>query len=459
MNTKAKNTDQVEICILAAGMGSRMKSDKPKVLHTLAGQPLLGHLVKTVQKIRPQRIHVVIGKGAAQVEQAFSDSGLNWVYQREQMGTGHAVMQALPGISADSRVLILLGDAPLIKLATVQKLISAECDLGILTVNLDNPFNYGRIVRGAGEQVLAIVEEKDATEDQRKIGEINSGVMITTGSLLTDWLSRIDTDNVQGEYLLTDIVGLANQDGCKVSAIVTDDPLEASGINNFSQLAKLEREYQMSRAEELMEAGVHVIDPTRIDIRGNLTVGKNVRIDINCIFEGDVSLGDNVTVSSNCVIKDSTIAEGSLIKPNSMLDEATVGKNCTVGPFARLRPGAHLMNSVSVGNFVEIKKTTLGDGAKAPHLSYLGDAEIGANVNIGAGTITCNYDGVNKHKTEIADNVFVGSNSSLVAPVKIGAGATIGAGSTITHEVEAGLAIARGRQKVFANWKGPRDKK
>lgn len=459
MNTKTKNTDKVEICILAAGMGSRMKSDKPKVLHTLAGQPLLGHLLETVQGIFPENIHVVIGKGADQVEQAFRTSELNWVHQKEQKGTGHAVMQALHAISNDSRVLILLGDAPLIKLSTVQKLIVADCDLGILTVNLKDPFNYGRIVRNNGEQILAIVEEKDATEAQRKISEINSGVMITSGALLADWLSRIDTNNAQGEYLLTDIVGLANQDGCKVRAIVTDDPLEASGINNFSQLAALEKVYQMRRAEELMEAGVHVIDPARIDIRGNLVVGKNVKIDINCIFEGDVSLGDNVTVSSNCIIKDSTIAAGSLIKPNSMLEEATVGENCNVGPFARLRPGAHLVNTVSVGNFVEIKKTTMGQGSKASHLTYLGDAAIGANVNIGAGTITCNYDGVNKHLTEIADNVFVGSNSSLVAPVSIGEGATIGAGSTITHVVERGLAIGRGKQKVLENWKGPRDKK
>ena len=458
MNSKTNQIDKVEICILAAGMGSRMKSDKPKVLHTLAGRPLVGHLIQTVQIVAPEKIHMVIGKGADQVKQAFADSDLNWVMQNEQKGTGHAVMQALPDISADSKVLILYGDAPLIRPQTALALINADCDLGILTVNLDNPFNYGRILRGDGEQVLAIVEEKDATEEQRKICEINSGVMVTTGKLLTDWLARIDTNNAQQEYLLTDIVGLANEDGCKVRAIVTDDPLEASGVNNFTQLAALERVYQMRQAEELMDAGVHIIDPARIDIRGNLSAGKNVRIDVNCIFEGDVTLGNDVTISSNCVIKDSTIADGSLIKPNSMLEEAIVGEKCSVGPFARLRPGAHLVNTVSVGNFVEVKKTTMGHGSKASHLAYLGDAEIGADVNIGAGTITCNYDGVNKHLTEIEDNVFVGSNSSLVAPVRIGEGATIGAGSTITHEVEGGLAIGRGKQKVIANWKGPRDK-
>ena len=458
MKVKNNQKEKIEICILAAGMGSRMKSDKPKVLHALAGRPLLQHLVDTVQGISPEQVHVVIGNGADQVKQAFNRSKINWVLQEEQRGTGHAVMQALPDIAEDARILILLGDAPLIDVETIMTLVSADCDLGILTVNLENPFNYGRIVRGDGEQVRAIVEEKDATEAQKEINEINSGVMVTTGKLLTDWLARIDTNNVQQEYLLTDIVGLANDDGCTVRAIVTNDPLEATGVNNFAQLAALERVYQMRQAEKLMDAGVHILDPARIDIRGNLNVGKNVRIDVNCIFEGEVILGDNVTISSNCVIKDSTIAGGSVIKSNSMLEEATIGEDCSVGPFARLRPGTHLVNTVSVGNFVEVKKTTIGQGSKASHLTYLGDAEIGAGVNIGAGTITCNYDGVNKHLTEIGDNVFVGSNSSLVAPVKIGEGATIGAGSTITHEVKGGLAIGRGRQKTFKNWKGPKDK-
>ena len=458
MKVQNSQTEKIEICILAAGMGSRMKSDKPKVLHTLAGRPLLQHLVDTVQGISPEQVHVVIGNGADQVKQAFTRTKLNWVHQEDQRGTGHAVMQALPDIAEDARILILLGDAPLIDVNTIRTLVSADCDLGILTVVLENPFNYGRIVRGDDEQVRAIVEEKDATAKQKEIREINSGVMVTTGKLLTDWLARIDTNNVQQEYLLTDIVGLANDDGCTVRAIMTDDPLEATGVNNFAQLAALERVYQMREAEKLMNAGVHILDPARIDIRGNLNVGKNVRIDVNCIFEGEVTLGDNVIISSNCIIKDSTIADGSVIKPNSMLEEATIGEHCSVGPFARLRPGAHLVNTVSVGNFVEVKKTKMGQGAKASHLSYLGDAEIGAGVNIGAGTITCNYDGVNKHVTEIEDNVFVGSNSSLVAPVKIGEGATIGAGSTITHDVKGGLAIGRGRQKIFENWKGPRDK-
>ena len=458
MKVQNSQTEKIEICILAAGMGSRMKSDKPKVLHTLAGRPLLQHLVDKVQGISPEQVHVVIGNGADQVKQAFTRTKLNWVHQEDQRGTGHAVMQALPDIAEDARILILLGDAPLIDVNTIRTLVSADCDLGILTVVLENPFNYGRIVRGDDEQVRAIVEEKDATAKQKEIREINSGVMVTTGKLLTDWLARIDTNNVQQEYLLTDIVGLANDDGCTVRAIMTDDPLEATGVNNFAQLAALERVYQMREAEKLMNAGVHILDPARIDIRGNLSVGKNVRIDVNCIFEGEVTLGDNVIISSNCIIKDSTIADGSVIKPNSMLEEATIGEHCSVGPFARLRPGAHLVNTVSVGNFVEVKKTKMGQGAKASHLSYLGDAEIGAGVNIGAGTITFNYDGVNKHVTEIEDNVFVGSNSSLVAPVKIGEGATIGAGSTITHDVKGGLAIGRGRQKIFENWKGPRDK-
>ncbi|MDC6451006.1 bifunctional UDP-N-acetylglucosamine diphosphorylase/glucosamine-1-phosphate N-acetyltransferase GlmU, partial [Pseudomonadales bacterium] len=328
MKVKNNQKEKIEICILAAGMGSRMKSDKPKVLHALAGRPLLQHLVDTVQGISPEQVHVVIGNGADQVKQAFNRSKINWVLQEEQRGTGHAVMQALPDIAEDARILILLGDAPLIDVETIMTLVSADCDLGILTVNLENPFNYGRIVRGDGEQVRAIVEEKDATEAQKEINEINSGVMVTTGKLLTDWLARINTNNVQQEYLLTDIVGLANDDGCTVRAIVTNDPLEATGVNNFAQLAALERVYQMRQAEKLMDAGVHILDPARIDIRGNLNVGKNVRIDVNCIFEGEVTLGDNVTISSNCVIKDSTIAGGSVIKPNSMLEEAIIGEDC-----------------------------------------------------------------------------------------------------------------------------------
>ena len=346
MKVKNNQKEKIEICILAAGMGSRMKSDKPKVLHALAGRPLLQHLVDTVQGISPEQVHVVIGNGADQVKQAFNRSKINWVLQQEQRGTGHAVMQALPDIAEDARILILLGDAPLIDVETIMTLVSADCDLGILTVNLENPFNYGRIVRGDGEQVRAIVEEKDATEAQKEINEINSGVMVTTGKLLTDWLARINTNNVQQEYLLTDIVGLANDDGCTVRAIVTNDPLEATGVNNFAQLAALERVYQMRQAEKLMDAGVHILDPARIDIRGNLNVGKNVRIDVNCIFEGEVTLGDNVTISSNCVIKDSTIAGGSVIKPNSMLEEATIGEDCSVGPFARLRPGTVLADGV-----------------------------------------------------------------------------------------------------------------
>ena len=448
----------IEVCILAAGKGTRMKSSKPKVLHPIAGRPMLRHLVSTVQSLNINNVHVVVGSGADEVKQSFQNDDIDFVLQLEQKGTGHAVMQALPHLDESKRVLILLGDAPLLKAETIEKMLKCECDLGVLTVIQANPFNYGRIIR-QHDQIIEIVEEKDAGDEQRQISEVNTGVMIADVKKLSRWLDRITPENSQGELLLTDIVKMANSDGDVVKGIVAADPIEVQGVNDFEQLSQLERYYQTSIAKQLMQGGVHLMDPNRIDVRGDLTVGADSTIDVNCIFEGNVSLGSNVRVGANCKIIDSTIADNVEIKPNSIIEGASLAAGCSVGPFVRLRPGAQLGQDVAIGNFVEVKKTTLGKGSKASHLSYLGDAIIGAGVNIGAGTITCNYDGVNKHITEIQDDVFVGSNTALVAPVVVGQGSTIAAGSTITKQIDAdSLAIGRGRQKNLSNWKGPRSK-
>ena len=448
----------IEVCILAAGKGTRMKSSKPKVLHPIAGRPMLRHLVSTVQSLNINNVHVVVGSGADEVKQSFQNDDIDFVLQLEQKGTGHAVMQALPHLDESKRVLILLGDAPLLKAETIEQMLKCECDLGVLTVIQANPFNYGRIIR-QHDQIIEIVEEKDAGDEQRQISEVNTGVMIADVKKLSRWLDRITPENSQGELLLTDIVKMANSDGDVVKGIVAADPIEVQGVNDFEQLSQLERYYQTSIAKQLMQGGVHLMDPNRIDVRGDLKVGADSTIDINCIFEGNVSLGSNVRVGANCKIIDSTIADNVEIKPNSIIEGASLAAGCSVGPFVRLRPGAQLGQDVAIGNFVEVKKTTLGKGSKASHLSYLGDAIIGAGVNIGAGTITCNYDGVNKHITEIQDDVFVGSNTALVAPVVVGQGSTIAAGSTITKQINAdSLAIGRGRQKNLSNWKGPRSK-
>ena len=448
----------IEVCILAAGKGTRMKSSKPKVLHPIAGRPMLRHLVSTVQSLDINNVHVVVGSGADEVKQSFQNDDIDFVLQLEQKGTGHAVMQALPHFDESKRVLILLGDAPLLKAETIEQMLKCECDLGVLTVIQANPFNYGRIIR-QHDRIIEIVEEKDADDEQRQISEVNTGVMIADVKKLSRWLDRITPENSQGELLLTDIVKMANSDGDVVKGIVAADPIEVQGVNDFEQLSQLERYYQTSIAKQLMQGGVHLMDPNRIDVRGDLKVGADSTIDINCIFEGNVSLGSNVRVGANCKIIDSTIADNVEIKPNSIIEGASLEAGCSVGPFVRLRPGAQLGQDVAIGNFVEVKKTTLGRGSKASHLSYLGDAIIGAGVNIGAGTITCNYDGVNKHITEIQDDVFVGSNTALVAPVVVGQGSTIAAGSTITKQIDAdSLAIGRGRQKNLSNWKGPRSK-
>lgn len=449
----------LEIVILAAGMGTRMKSSKPKVLHHLAGKPMLAHLLLTAKKLKADCTHVVIGKGAEQVKSEFSqdktDNGVNWVLQSEQLGTGHALNQALPQCNPDSELLILLGDAPLVREETLTHLLGLDSDLGILSVILDNPFGYGRLIRSANDKVSAIVEEKDANEQEKQIREINTGVMTARVSKLQQWITSLDDNNAQGEFILTDIVSIASSQGDSIKAHPTPHADEVLGVNDFEQLAVLERAYQRFAATKLMKQGVKLIDPARFDLRGELTTGSDIEIDVNCVFEGKVNLGDRVKIGPNCVLKDCTIGSDCEIKANCVLDDARMAAKCKIGPFTRLRPGTNLHEEVSIGNFVEVKKSVIGKGTKAGHLSYLGDATIGEAVNIGAGTITCNYDGVNKHETHIGDNVFVGSNSALIAPINISDDAYIAAGSTITRPVKAGsLAIARGRQKDLENWKG-----
>lgn len=450
--------NHLEVCVLSAGLGKRMKSTKPKALQTIAGRPLLEHLLDTVETLGARQVHVVVGQGAEAVKAAFPDRPVNWVEQAERLGTGHAVMQAMPHVGDDARLLILLGDEPLIRSETMKMLVDEECHLGVLSVDQPNPFNYGRIIRGKDGQFLKIVEERDATEAERLIREINTGMMVANAADLRGWLARLGKQNDQKEYLLTDIVGIAVSEGKRVSAIKCDDAIETLGINTLEQLSVLEREYQRRVARQLMADGVRLIDPARIDVRGRVLAGHDVTVDINCIFEGECHIGDNVTIGANCIIRESRIGNDCEIKPNSIVDEAEMESGCIIGPFARIRPGTRLAREVHIGNFVEVKKAIVGEGTKANHLSYLGDAVIGAGVNIGAGTITCNYDGVAKHETRIDDHVFVGSNTALVAPVTVGEWSTIAAGSTITKNVEPRqLAIARGRQKSIAGWKGPRD--
>ncbi|MEX1237274.1 MAG: bifunctional UDP-N-acetylglucosamine diphosphorylase/glucosamine-1-phosphate N-acetyltransferase GlmU [Pseudomonadales bacterium] len=451
-----RSNQKIEICILAAGLGKRMKSDQPKVLQPIAGEPMLEHLLRSARALAPLRIHVVTGKGASQVEALFAAADINFVHQAEQKGTGHAVMQVLPHLDEASRLLILLGDTPLITPRTMQRMVDADCDLGVLTADVADPHNYGRVIRGSGGELLQIVEERDADEQQQRIGEINTGVMVTDSQSVKQWLDRIDTNNAQQEYLLTDIVDLAVKDGKQVHAIKAIDATEALGVNDFEQLATLEREHQRRLARELMRSGIHLIDPARIDIRGKLTAGAGSRIDVNCVFEGECTIGKNVVIGPNCWIKDTLIDDNAVINPNSVIEGAVIGSDCSIGPFARLRPGARLERDVHIGNFVEVKQSRIGEGTKASHLTYIGDATIGAGVNIGAGTITCNYDGIDKHETHIGDKVFVGSNTALVAPITISEGAWIAAGSTITRDVAPGnLAIARGRQRDIEDWAGP----
>lgn len=448
------------LIVLAAGKGTRMKSAMPKVLHRLAGKPLLGHVLDTGLQLSPASITVVIGHGADQVRSTI-EQPVNWALQSEQLGTGHAVKQGMEGIADADTVLITYGDVPLTRASTYQALLDV-CDgqtIGLLTLMMDDPTGYGRIRREGGA-IVGVVEQKDATPDQLSITEVNAGVVAIKGGSLRDLLSRIDNNNAQGEYYLTDIHELAVKDGLSVKAVHPQDDWEVDGVNSRVQLARLERLHQAHLAEELMNSGVTLADPSRIDIRGSLKTGTDVTIDVNCVFEGDCVIGNNVTIGQNCLISGSIIADGSTLLANCVLESTELGSNATVGPFARLRPGTRTDSGIRIGNFVETKNTHVGEGSKINHLSYVGDATLGKNVNIGAGTITCNYDGANKHKTTIGDDVFIGSNSALVAPVTVSAGATVGAGSTIARSVPAGgLSITRAKQRTINNWSRPVKKK
>jgi bifunctional UDP-N-acetylglucosamine pyrophosphorylase/glucosamine-1-phosphate N-acetyltransferase len=459
----------LSVVIMAAGKGTRMRSARPKVLHALGGKPLLGHVVATAEALSPARCIVVTGHGAEAVEAAFAGEQRTFVRQMPQLGTGHAVQQAVPALTDDDGItLVLNGDVPLIRETTLRALIEA-CggkSLALLTVDLADPFGYGRIVRTpeAGDAdgigaVKAIVEEKDATPLQRQITEVYTGILAAPTKLLKGWLARLTNNNAQGEFYLTDVVAHAVSDGVEVRTASAKDETEVLGVNSPMQLSELERRLQRRHADALMEAGVRLADPARFDLRGTLACGMDVEIDVGCVFEGDVQLGDNVRVGPHCVIRDARIADGAVIHPFTHIEGATVGAGTLIGPFARLRPGAKLGQEVHIGNFVEVKNSTLADGAKANHLAYLGDATVGERVNYGAGSITANYDGANKHRTVIGADVHVGSNCVLVAPVELGAGATIGGGSTITKTVAPGsLAIGRARQVAFENWERPKKK-
>ena len=450
----------LDIVILAAGQGTRMRSALPKVLHPVAGKPMLGHVIDTARQLAPRKIHVVIGHGAELVRERLAADDVDFVLQAEQLGTGHAVAQALPHIEAD-KVLILYGDVPLTRVETLQGLLAQASDaqLGLLTVNLADPTGYGRITRDPAGVVQAIVEHKDASEAQRAIREGNTGILAVPGKRLGDWLGRLSNSNAQGEYYLTDVIAMAVADGLVVATETARDEMEVLGANDRIQLAQLERYYQQRAARSLMVQGVTLLDPARFDLRGEVTVGRDVLIDVNVILEGQVVIEDNVQIGPNCVIKNSTLRKGAIVKANSHLEGAELGEGADCGPFARLRPGAKLGAKAHVGNFVELKNAVLGAGAKAGHLSYLGDAEIGARTNIGAGTITCNYDGANKFRTVMGEDVFIGSNSSLVAPLILGDGATTGAGSTVTQDVPANtLAVGRAKQRNIEGWKRPTKK-
>lgn len=448
----------VSVVILAAGQGKRMCSDLPKVLQPLAGRPILSHVVETAHTLGADRICIVYGHGGEQVQAAFAEQELTWALQAEQLGTGHAVQQALPHLDADDVVLILCGDVPLVRAATIKPLLAAAENerLAVLTTELDDPAGYGRIIRDIDSHVKAIVEERDATDEQKAIAEINTGLMACPARLLSRWLERITPDNAQGEYYLTDIVGCALDDDVAVIPVGADQAAEVLGINDKKQLAEAERIHQRLVADGLLQQGVTLVDPARIDVRGRLRCGRDVLIDINTIFEGDVTLGDGVAVGANTIISDSTIGNGTKILANCMIDQSSIGMDCEIGPYARARPGVEMDTGAKLGNFVEVKKSRIGAGSKVNHLTYIGDATIGARVNVGAGTITCNYDGANKHPTVIGDDAFIGSGVELVAPVTVGAGATVGAGSTISKEAPAGeLIVERSRQKVVKGWQRP----
>lgn len=447
----------MNIVILAAGQGKRMHSNLPKVLHPLAGKPLVRHVIDTVRTLSPSRLCIVYGHGGDAVRSALDAPDLSWALQEPQLGTGHAVLQALPFLDGQGTTVVLYGDVPLIRAETLCRLIHAAADgLAVLTVEVDDPHGYGRMVRDTFGRVVRIVEQKDATPEERAIREINTGIMAMPTAHLGNWLSRLSSDNAQREYYLTDIVGLATEDGVPVRTASPDHAWEVLGVNSKVQLAELERVAQRSLAEQLMEQGVRLADPARIDVRGELRCGRDVFIDVNCVFEGLVVLDEAVEIGPNCVLKDARIGAGACLEAFTHVEDAIVGADGRIGPFARLRPGAELAEDVHVGNFVEIKKSTIAAHSKANHLAYIGDATIGSRVNVGAGTITCNYDGANKHRTVIEDDAFIGSDTQLVAPVTVGRGATLGAGTTLTKDAPPdSLTISRAKQVSISGWKRP----
>ena len=451
----------LSVVILAAGQGKRMKSDLPKVLQPLAGRPLVSHVVDSARAVGASDIHVVYGYGGERVREALHDDALRWALQAEQQGTGHAVMQAMPGVADDALVLVLYGDVPLVRPQTLERLVAAASDrtLAVLSVRMKDPSGYGRVVRDRAGRVVRIVEHKDANAKERAIDEVNTGLMAAPAAHLKTWLGRLTSDNAQGEYYLTDVVVQAVKDGIAVDGVLAESEDEVLGVNDKQQLAEVEAVNRRRRAQELMAQGVTLADPARFDARGPVEVGRDVYIDVNVVFEGTVKLGDRVRIGPNVVLRNCTIGADTQIFPSCVLYDAEIGARCNVGPFARFRPGAVLEDEVHIGNFVEVKKSRVKRGAKANHLSYIGDATVGEKVNVGAGTICCNYDGANKWPTEIGDGAFIGSGTMLVAPVKVGANATIGAGSTITKDAPPDkLTIERSRQLTIEGWKRPQKK-
>ncbi len=449
----------LSIVILAAGQGKRMRSSLPKVLQPLAGRPLLAHVVATARRLDPAAIHIVHGHGGEQVRAALPDADLAWALQAEQQGTGHALMQALPGIPDGHTVLVLYGDVPLVRAGTLAGLLdrAGPQALALLSAVLPDPSGYGRVIRDRAGHVVRIVEHRDANRKELAVAEVNTGLLAAPAAALRRWLAGLGRDNAQGEYYLTDCIGAAVREGLAVEAVIAVSPAEVLGVNDRVQLAEVEAAHRRGRALELLQAGVTLVDPARVDVRGSVACGQDVVLDVNVILAGQVRLGDRVRIGPNCVLSDCELGADTDVRANCVIEGASAGERCQIGPFARLRPGTRLAAGVHVGNFVEVKNSVLGPGSKANHLSYVGDADIGARVNVGAGTVTCNYDGANKHRTTIGDGAFIGSGTMLVAPVTVGEDATIGAGSTITHPAPAGqLTLERNRQQTIEGWKRPR---
>ena len=455
-------TKKLEVAILAAGKGTRMNSSLPKVLHTIGGSSLVQHVINRAEELVCEKIHLIYGFGGDKLKNSIKREKVTWSEQKQQLGTAHAIKQITNKISPENDTLILYGDVPLISKETLSQLIDIKQDsaLALLTARVENPTGYGRIVRNKNNQIIKIVEEKDASDEIKEINEINSGIMLVDGNKLTQWIDQVGNNNAQQEYYLTDIVELAVNENEKITAYMTDNAIEIEGVNNKRQLANLECLYQQNKIEQLLDNGVTLRDPDRVDIRGNLITSRDNEIDINTIFEGNCKLGNNVTIGANSILKNSIIGNNVTILENCVIEDAIIHDNCTIGPFARLRPGTIMNSGAKAGNFVEIKKSTIGQGSKVNHLSYIGDTHMGQNVNIGAGTITCNYDGANKHISKIADNVFVGSNSALVAPISIAENVTIGAGSVLSNNVDDEcLVVVRAKTRTIKNWIRPIKKK